>query len=80
MILKGCLFIYLLTYFISFNLACYYMFNSYLIVCFFFQQLKDKYFLNSNDKISYFYEKDAIGADGKLQVDSSISLNKVKAH
>lgn len=47
---------------------------------FFFQQLKDKYFLNSNDKISYFYEKDAIGADGKLQVDSSISLNKVKAH
>ncbi|XP_073950994.1 phytanoyl-CoA dioxygenase domain containing 1 [Choristoneura fumiferana] len=41
------------------------------------QQLKDQYFLNSNDKISYFYEKDAIGADGNLKVDPSISLNKV---
>ncbi|XP_063372773.1 phytanoyl-CoA dioxygenase domain-containing protein 1 [Cydia amplana] len=41
------------------------------------QQLKDKYFMESNDKISYFYEKDALDADGKLQVDPSISLNKV---
>ncbi|XP_045458653.1 phytanoyl-CoA dioxygenase domain-containing protein 1 [Melitaea cinxia] len=41
------------------------------------QQLKDEYFLNSNDKISFFYEAEAVGPDGKLLVDPSISLNKV---
>ncbi|KAI8430619.1 hypothetical protein MSG28_000830 [Choristoneura fumiferana] len=38
------------------------------------QQLKDQYFLNSNDKISYFYEKDAIGADGNLKVGHALHL------
>lgn len=33
--------------------------------------------MESNDKIRYFYEDGAIGEDGKLQVDPSISLNKV---
>ncbi|XP_026758592.2 phytanoyl-CoA dioxygenase domain-containing protein 1 [Galleria mellonella] len=41
------------------------------------QQLRDKYFLESNDKISYFFEVDALDSDGKLTVDPSISLNKV---
>ncbi|XP_026500706.2 phytanoyl-CoA dioxygenase domain-containing protein 1 [Vanessa tameamea] len=41
------------------------------------QQLKDKYFLESNDKISFFFEAQAVGPDGKLQVDPSVSLNKV---
>ncbi|XP_049885363.1 phytanoyl-CoA dioxygenase domain-containing protein 1 isoform X2 [Pectinophora gossypiella] len=41
------------------------------------QQLKDKYFLESNDKISYFFEAEAVGDDGELKVDPSVSLNKV---
>ncbi|XP_050360441.1 phytanoyl-CoA dioxygenase domain-containing protein 1 [Nymphalis io] len=41
------------------------------------QQLKDRYFLESNDKISFFFEAQAVGTDGKLQVDPSVSLNKV---
>ncbi|XP_072931277.1 phytanoyl-CoA dioxygenase domain-containing protein 1 [Epargyreus clarus] len=41
------------------------------------QQLQDKYFIESNDKISYFFEADAFGPDGALQVDPSVSLNKV---
>lgn len=41
------------------------------------QQLIDEYFLKSNDKIRYFFEKDALAIDGKLKVDPSVSLNKV---
>ncbi|XP_045783723.1 phytanoyl-CoA dioxygenase domain-containing protein 1-like [Maniola jurtina] len=41
------------------------------------QQLKDSYFLESNDKISFFFEAGAVGADSTLQVDPSVSLNKV---
>ncbi|KAJ2954510.1 hypothetical protein O0L34_g2793 [Tuta absoluta] len=41
------------------------------------QQLKDTYFLESNDKIRYFFETDAVGEDGQLKVDPSVSLNKV---
>ncbi|KAF9798926.1 hypothetical protein SFRURICE_019708 [Spodoptera frugiperda] len=40
-------------------------------------QLQDEYFLNSNDSISYFFEASAVGPDGELTVDPSISLNKV---
>ncbi|XP_063371712.1 phytanoyl-CoA dioxygenase domain-containing protein 1-like [Cydia amplana] len=39
--------------------------------------MTSRYFMESNDKISYFYEKEALDDDGKLQVDPSISLNKV---
>lgn len=39
--------------------------------------LKDKYFLDSSNKIHYFYENGALDADGNLLVDKSISLNKV---
>ncbi|XP_035430850.1 phytanoyl-CoA dioxygenase domain-containing protein 1 homolog [Spodoptera frugiperda] len=41
------------------------------------KQLQDEYFLNSNDSISYFFEASAVGPDGELTVDPSISLNKV---
>ncbi|XP_023949049.1 phytanoyl-CoA dioxygenase domain-containing protein 1 isoform X1 [Bicyclus anynana] len=41
------------------------------------QQLSDSYFLESNDKIRFFFESGAVGSDGKLQVDPSVSLNKV---
>jgi len=37
----------------------------------------DDYFLDSGDKISFFFEKDAFGADGKLKNDLSHSLNKI---
>lgn len=41
------------------------------------QQAKDKYFLESGDKIRYFYEKDALNEDGELKVKPELSLNKV---
>ncbi|XP_063838151.1 phytanoyl-CoA dioxygenase domain-containing protein 1 [Ostrinia nubilalis] len=41
------------------------------------QRTKDDYFMNSNDKIRYFYEERAIGDDGKLKVDPAEALNKV---
>ncbi|XP_066157081.1 phytanoyl-CoA dioxygenase domain-containing protein 1-like [Euwallacea fornicatus] len=41
------------------------------------QQNRDRYFLESSDKISYFYEAGALGLDGTLQVDPEISLNKI---
>lgn len=42
-------------------------------------QNKDKYFLESGDKIRYFLETGAVGDDGKLKVDRSRALNKVWA-
>ncbi len=37
----------------------------------------DDYFLQSGDKISYFFEKDAFDSDGKLKTDLFHSLNKI---
>ena len=37
----------------------------------------DDYFLNSGDRISFFFEKDAFDASGKLKNDSFHSLNKI---
>jgi phytanoyl-CoA hydroxylase len=37
----------------------------------------DDYFLNSGDKISFFFEKDAFDATGKLKNDLFHSLNKI---
>ncbi|XP_030751443.1 phytanoyl-CoA dioxygenase domain-containing protein 1 homolog [Sitophilus oryzae] len=41
------------------------------------QQNKNKYFLDSADKISYFFEAGALDSDGKLTVDPLVSLNKI---
>ncbi|CAH1389286.1 unnamed protein product [Nezara viridula] len=40
-------------------------------------QNQHKYFLESGDKIRYFYEKDALNSKGELVVDPDIALNKV---
>jgi phytanoyl-CoA hydroxylase len=37
----------------------------------------DDYFLNSGDKISFFFEKDAFNTEGKLKNDLFHSLNKI---
>jgi len=41
------------------------------------QQKRGDYFLESGDKIRYFFEEDALGKDGKLKVPKHLSLNKV---
>ncbi|KAF9798927.1 hypothetical protein SFRURICE_019709, partial [Spodoptera frugiperda] len=41
------------------------------------KQMQDEYFLTSNDVIRCFFEDAAVGPDGELTVDPSISLNKV---
>lgn len=41
------------------------------------KQTGDDYFINSGDKIRFFYEKDAFGPDGQLLRSKSCSLNKV---
>ncbi|XP_072394960.1 phytanoyl-CoA dioxygenase domain-containing protein 1 homolog [Diabrotica undecimpunctata] len=41
------------------------------------QQNKDKYFLDSGDKIAYFYEEGALGPNGELLVEPENSLNKI---
>jgi hypothetical protein len=40
-------------------------------------QSSDKYFLESSDKVSYFFEAGAVDENGKLMVESKIALNKV---
>lgn len=40
-------------------------------------QSKETYFIDSANKISFFFEKDALEENGKLKVDPKISLNKV---
>jgi len=40
-------------------------------------QNKDKYFLDSANKISIFFETEALEEDGKLKVHPRVSLNKV---
>jgi phytanoyl-CoA hydroxylase len=40
-------------------------------------RISDDYFLDSGDKISYFFEKDAIDENGNLKSDLFHSLNKV---
>nr|CAD7399715.1 unnamed protein product [Timema poppensis] len=41
------------------------------------QQSKDKYFLDSADKVSYFFEASALNEKGELQVEPQVALNKV---
>ncbi|PAV80447.1 hypothetical protein WR25_22910 [Diploscapter pachys] len=41
------------------------------------QHVADNYFLNSSDKIAFFYEEGAFDKNGKLQVDKTQALNKV---
>lgn len=41
------------------------------------ERTSDDYFLESGDKISFFFEKDAFGTDGKLRGDLLRSLNKI---
>lgn len=40
-------------------------------------QNKENYFLDSADKISFFFEEHALGAKGELLVDATMALNKV---
>ncbi|KAI0222343.1 Phytanoyl-CoA dioxygenase domain-containing protein 1 [Lamellibrachia satsuma] len=41
------------------------------------QTYRDNYFMNSADKIGYFFEDGALDANGMLQVDKQKSLNKI---
>lgn len=38
---------------------------------------QDRYFIDSGDKVRYFYEKDALDENNQLKVPQEISLNKV---
>ncbi|KAM7363061.1 phytanoyl-CoA dioxygenase domain containing 1 [Cochliomyia hominivorax] len=40
-------------------------------------QSKDSYFMESGDKVRYFFEDGAIGDNGELLVDPTVALNKV---
>lgn len=40
-------------------------------------QLEDKYFLESGNKIYFFYEADALDESGNLRVEKTKALNKV---
>jgi ectoine hydroxylase-related dioxygenase (phytanoyl-CoA dioxygenase family) len=39
--------------------------------------IRDDYFINSGDKIRFFFEDGAIDSDGNLRVDKQLSLNKI---
>ena len=41
------------------------------------EQTSDQYFLESGDKIRFFFEQDAFGADGALRQSKAHSLNKI---
>lgn len=41
------------------------------------KQTSDDYFINSVDKINFFFEADAFNDEGELVVDKSVSLNKI---
>lgn len=41
------------------------------------EQTSDQYFLDSGDKIRFFFEQEAFGADGALRHDKAGSLNKI---
>jgi len=41
------------------------------------EQTSDQYFLESGDKIRFFFEHDAFGADGALRQNKAHSLNKI---
>lgn len=41
------------------------------------ERTSDDYFLNSGDRISFFFEKDAFGENGQLKTDLFHSLNKI---
>lgn len=40
-------------------------------------QYKEKYFVESSNKVHYFFENGALDESGNLKVDPSIALNKV---
>lgn len=40
------------------------------------KHIGDDYFLTSGDKIRFFFEEDAIGADGKLNRPKELAINK----
>lgn len=40
-------------------------------------QNKEDYFLESGDKVRFFFESGALGEKGELLVDPSVALNKV---
>ena len=41
------------------------------------ERTRDDYFLRSGDRISFFFEKDAFGENGRLNYDLAHSLNKI---
>ena len=49
---------------------------SFALLLFLFQ-INDRYFLDSNDKIRYFFETDAFDENGKLQLPKDSCLNKI---